>query len=358
MSTIRVSVSVACLGIAVLVGCDAPVAHFSLNLPYMHKQEQVNGVQFTAAQMQDVTDILTAMFGTPDEPFIAEGTGTGIEDLVRLENLKIAAGPVRTEESGPAGLYRQHCGHCHGTTGDGKGPTAEFLNPYPRDYRRGSYKFKSTPIGVRPTRDDLKRVLLQGVAGTAMPSFKLLSDPELEALVDYVIYLSIRGEVERRLWDEFLPDLDEGERLVTEDGMEDLVAIMNEELLTEAVERWAEAGEQITPVPKRPDWDEVETLVSIQRGKELFYGAVANCVKCHGESQLGDGQTTDYDEWTKEFYDWTRDSQAEDYQQALQEYLALDGLPPRTIMPRNLAPRSVSRWPAASRRVLADSQWH
>ena len=29
-------------------------------------------------------------------------------------------------------LYREHCAHCHGISGDGVGPTAVFLNPYPR----------------------------------------------------------------------------------------------------------------------------------------------------------------------------------------------------------------------------------
>src|SRR3974390_2059387 len=41
-------------------------------------------------------------------------------------------------------LYMTHCQHCHGVTGDGKGPTARFLNPRPRDYRQGTFKFKST----------------------------------------------------------------------------------------------------------------------------------------------------------------------------------------------------------------------
>ena len=35
--------------------------------------------------------------------------------------------------------------------------------------------------------------------------------------------------------------------------------------------------------------------------REPFYGTIANCVKCHGDSALGDGQLTDYDEWAKEF---------------------------------------------------------
>ena len=55
---------------------------------------------------------------------------------------------------------------------------------------------------MKPTDDDLRRVLLNGVAGTAMPSFKLLNEGEIEALIDYVKYLAIRGEVERRLIEE------------------------------------------------------------------------------------------------------------------------------------------------------------
>ena len=43
-----------------------------------------------------------------------------------------------------------------------------------------------------------------------MPSFKLLPQDEINALVDYVKYLSIRGEVERQLIFE-LSDLDEPE---------------------------------------------------------------------------------------------------------------------------------------------------
>ena len=97
------------------------------------------------------------------------------------------------------GLYREHCAHCHGITGDGVGPTATFLNPYPRDYRKGQFKFKSTPVGQKPTHADLKKIVFDGVPGTAMPSFKLLPDLEVEALVDYVKYLAIRGEVEARV---------------------------------------------------------------------------------------------------------------------------------------------------------------
>ena len=44
---------------------------------------------------------------------------------------------------------------------------------------------------------------------------------------------------------------------------------------------------------------------------------------------------TDYDNWTKEFFDWTKKND-EDYSKKLEEYLSLGGLPPRNILPRNL----------------------
>src|SRR5262249_7496123 len=89
--------------------------------------------------------------------------------------------------------------YCHGLTGDGRGPTAKWVNPHPRDYRRGIFKFTSTDLeqGVRrPSRADLMRTLRQGIEGTAMPSFNLLEDEKLDALVSYVIHLSMRGQTE------------------------------------------------------------------------------------------------------------------------------------------------------------------
>jgi hypothetical protein len=75
----------------------------------------------------------------------------------------MAAGPVWSDEAGGKhGLYRRHCAHCHGISGDGRGPTAMILNPYPRDYRPGVFKFKSNFNPHQPTDDDL-RILLDGV---------------------------------------------------------------------------------------------------------------------------------------------------------------------------------------------------
>jgi mono/diheme cytochrome c family protein len=249
--------------------------------------------------------------------------------------LRVAAGPVGSDQQGrPRGLYREHCAHCHGITGDGAGPMAVFLQPYPRDFRRGIFKYKSTagPL-TPPTHQDLVRLVRNGNPGTAMPSFRLLDDEEIDALVDYVRYLAIRGEIERALIFESFDRLEnEYDRLVDlslqetrpDEFAEQMAEIRG--LVADVAQRWLEAPVKVTPVPLKPkDWD---LAASIRRGRELFTGDIANCAKCHGSQGLGDGQTTDFDDWTKEIVDPQNPHAAD-------QYVAVGALTPQTIFPRN-----------------------
>ena len=287
-------------------------------------------------QQITIATVLEAMYGTPNEPAVLPETGL---DLVKLER---AAGPVWSDEHGNGGgLYRRHCVHCHGTSGDGMGPTAAILDPYPRDYRQGKFKFKSTERAARPTDADLRHILAQGIPGTAMPSFLLLPSDEIDALVEYVKYLSIRGETERGLVAAVV-DLGEGEKLKLEH------ATLVEEILQPITEEWNTAKEKIIAPPPKP---QAQLAQSVKQGQELFYGKRANCVKCHGESALGDGQATDYDDWSKPHAELQKaiadsaaaagDNPNQDQTKAaerdskLSEVLAAV-LPPRPIRPRNL----------------------
>jgi len=315
-----------------LVGCGPSEVDFRGNLVFI--QKQVKGDEtFGEHHQQDVADILGLYFGTPDAPALPQLTGVELGKVVDLEKIKMSAGSVKSDKSGtPAGLYREHCVHCHGITGDGLGPTAAFLNPYPRDYRLGVFKFKSTAKGQRPTHADLTRILQDGVPGTAMPSFNVLDKDELESLVHYVRYLAIRGEVERNLIAEVANELGEKDRLIG--GSPEAIAGQFErlnEITTLVVQKWIDAEGQAVPVTTRPEeWntDEKALDAAIARGRELFYGNIANCVKCHGDSALGDGQTADFDEWTKEL------EPANEVR--LEKYLKDGALPPRNIRPRNL----------------------
>lgn len=317
---------------SVFAGCDAPVVQFRTNELYLMNQEfksQPLPRDKRRQLQQNLKDLMTALFGTPDEPYFPTVEGVDTKRLCDPVKLRMAAGPVRSDRFGaPRGLYREHCVHCHGVTGDGRGPTAEFLNPYPRDYRRGLFKFKSTPAADPPTDEDLHRIMVEGIPGTAMPSFRLLSQDEREALVHYVRYLSIRGQVERALLE---ATFQTGDIDLANISLEQIKAPENIELVraivADVVTRWAQADSNATEVPPPPS--NFETLESIARGRELFYGPIANCVKCHGETALGDGQTSDYDEWTKEIFPNEPDK--------VKQFVGTGAaLPPRPIRPRNL----------------------
>lgn len=321
--------------LAVCSGCgQTPAASFRPNMVESGKQ------RLKPEQEQQVATILEAMFGTPDAPIALPETGL---DIAKLQ---LAAGPVHSDIVGRKnGLFREHCSHCHGITGDGMGPTAAFLNPYPRDYRPGWFKFKSTERADRPTHDDLVTILNNGIYGTSMPSFELLGETKVDALVEYVKYLSMRGEAELNLMRYYfeLDDEDEGRLPETKE-------FLIEEILIPVAERWQEAEDAVIDVPEMP---EIDLRESIAMGKELFYGNKANCVKCHGVTGLGDGQANDYDDWTKVVKQYSDEVQSAheastsemsseeraDHRAWLAKsdrVLAGDALEPRTIQPRNL----------------------
>lgn len=238
-----------------------------------------------AGQRQAVVDIVTALFGDPDQPRLPDDTGL---EFLNLNLLRVAAGKTWSDEQGyKGGLYRRHCVHCHGISGDGKGPTALFLNPWPRDFRHGQYKFKSTQGTTPPTDRDLMRTLEEGVAGTAMPSFKLLSDTEKRVLVEYVKYLSIRGQVEANLMalaaDDPEKPLWDGQNKL---GSRARIAKVVRDVATE----WKEAaGKSLNPSAERKTPTGDALAASIAKGRELFQGK-GGCVQCHGPSGLGDGR--------------------------------------------------------------------
>jgi len=143
--------------------------------------------------------LLDSMFGSPNEPKVeltaddeanAE-INASLRDELKLDPKTLTRG---------ARLYRVHCAQCHGATGDGRGPAGRWLIPHPRDYRPGLFKFQSVDQNSspgKPRRADLYRTIELGLDGTSMPAFNLLSRDDLDALVSYVIHLSMRGEAEQ-----------------------------------------------------------------------------------------------------------------------------------------------------------------
>ncbi len=138
-------------------------------------------------------------------------------------------------------LYRKYCATCHGGRGDGKGPSARFLEAVPRDFRTGSYKFQMTPSGALATEADIYRTITTGVMGTAMPGFRrILHREQRRLLARYVMT--------------FAPRFWTGE----------------------------DRGDPIE-IPRESRNDSA----SIARGKALY--DKLECAGCHGESGRGDG---------------------------------------------------------------------
>jgi mono/diheme cytochrome c family protein len=206
-------------------------------------------------------------------------------------------------------LYMEHCMHCHGVSGDGNGPTAPYLNPPPRDYRPGIFKFTSTQQANKANRSDLKRTVLKGIPGTYMPSFLLLKDDELKAIIEYIRWLSIRGEfekilvggleqeeytvekVQKRIVDgeEETEIIQELQDYLAEDFIEGFGGINGAAVRLEEEWNFAEDPVNIVlPHTKRPP----ATPESIARGRALFLSAQAQCALCHGATGKGDGPNT------------------------------------------------------------------
>lgn len=83
-------------------------------------------------------------------------------------------------------LFRRYCVSCHGVTGDAEGELSNGESMRPRSFRRESFRFPTTESGIS-CREDLLRVIRDGIPSAGMPPTLLCSAEERELLVDYVI---------------------------------------------------------------------------------------------------------------------------------------------------------------------------
>jgi mono/diheme cytochrome c family protein len=94
-------------------------------------------------------------------------------------------------------VYERYCLSCHGAQGDGQGEAAEYMAIKPRDYRQGSYKWRSTPYGSLPLDSDLEHTLMNGLYGTYMPTWRALDDRSRRDVIAYIKTFSPRFATER-----------------------------------------------------------------------------------------------------------------------------------------------------------------
>jgi mono/diheme cytochrome c family protein len=251
-------------------------------------------------QKSDVPDLIKAI-GEDGKVMFAD---PGLPQLPAAGD-RVAIGPGEVLKQGRM-LYAEHCVHCHGVSGDAHGPTAPYLNPKPRDFRRGIFKFTTTVASSRAARTDLSRTIDEGIPGTYMPSFKLLTPDENKILVEYILWLALRGEVEYQLTSQLKNDYSteafadrvKGGESAADIRKEFLDAVNGTEMaetlagiVDSAAERWVAAQEEsslVAPTVKHTP----PTPESIARGRALYLSKDLNCIACHGESGLGDGPQT------------------------------------------------------------------
>jgi mono/diheme cytochrome c family protein len=245
--------------------------------------------KLSAKDRDQLEKALSKIFGTPAKPTVKPAD----DDMEQqVTDLKLDA---KTLEGGSK-WYRLHCMHCHGVAGDGRGPTGAWINPHPRDYRQGRFKFLSSDTGVvgrKPRRADLRHTLEHGIEGTSMPSFSLLKEEHKEQLVSYIIHLSIRGEVEMNIM----------KTILNKNPMEGTLAEYAQELVKDFVASWSQSNQKVlepAPYPYKADdkTKEKELLAeSILRGYKLFTDpkSAASCIACHVD--FGRQVPFRYDEW-------------------------------------------------------------
>ena len=82
-----------------------------------------------------------------------------------------------------AQVYGMYCALCHGPKGKGDGVAGRGLEPPPRDFTKGNWKFGGTSVS-------LFKIISEGSQGTSMASFSHIPKLERWALVHFVRSLS------------------------------------------------------------------------------------------------------------------------------------------------------------------------
>ncbi|MGZ5474943.1 MAG: c-type cytochrome [Thermoanaerobaculia bacterium] len=76
-------------------------------------------------------------------------------------------------------LFVDHCAICHGERADGHGTRSQFLDPRPRDLTSQQWQ-------LTHPEESVTNSIRNGVAGTAMPSWRSLSEQQIRDLTAFV----------------------------------------------------------------------------------------------------------------------------------------------------------------------------
>jgi len=92
--------------------------------------------------------------------------------------------------AGKALFLKTNCNSCHGMAGAGDGPLAAVLNPPPRNFVVGDFKFDANGDGTPGTDADLLLVIKNGAqkygGNPMMAPNPTLSDDQIKLLISFV----------------------------------------------------------------------------------------------------------------------------------------------------------------------------
>ncbi|MBI4892435.1 MAG: c-type cytochrome [Acidobacteria bacterium] len=112
-------------------------------------------------------DSIMPAFRIPDEEF-------------RAMAAYLASRKTPLASASGADTYKALCQRCHGEKGDGHGPVAIYLDPYPRDLTKAGF------INSKST-ERLTNSIKSGVAGTSMPAWgQVLKEEQVQGVLQYV----------------------------------------------------------------------------------------------------------------------------------------------------------------------------
>lgn len=238
--------------------------------------EKLGSADWRAVQL-----LMEEQLGTPASPRIRDELPLdyGSRDLGagKIQGWKLRQGQA---------LYLRHCLKCHGRYGQGSVAVAGKPGAAARDFRRGFFKWMSTQRFRKPCRHDLRETIRLGLPGTSMPAFKSLDAPARSALVEYVRWLAMRGEIERRVCQLFFDDYDL-------DEFEQAIDHELPPLIEPVAKAWQEA--ELESAIVRPENRVASSPESIQRGSELWTKSL--CHKCHAPDATGSNAAYLKDIW-------------------------------------------------------------
>jgi mono/diheme cytochrome c family protein len=196
------------------------------------------------------------------------GSAVGLHFMMTNES-PVAAVAERGAPSG-ARLYSEHCARCHGERGDGRGLSP--LDPPARHFGAEPFKFGTTSNRLRPTDEDLMRVVQNGIPGSAMPAFAQLAEEERRAIVGHVRLLTWEN-VFAKLRDKDLKEFGDYNSL----------------------EVAGQTDKQLQPGKplEVPATFAAATPELLARGREVFG---QYCAPCHGLEGRGDGKQVQVNE--------------------------------------------------------------